>query len=125
MLSPRSRGKGSRRMPGREGGRRKAKAILPGGKSNDEDRLTWRKHAQHAVASLADLTEPFCPLVTSGFFGDSAADFIYKFDQCIAKWGLPYYAECTGRRHQWTFKVWVSSGNASDVNEIIARIRMK
>jgi hypothetical protein len=112
MLAPRSRGKGSRRWPGRDGGRGKRKGLA-----------TWRKHAQHAATSIAELTQPLEQVVINGFYRDSADDFIYKFDQCMAQMGLQYYAECTGRRHRWSFTIWVPSDKAPDVREIIAGIK--
>src|SRR6266436_6614375 len=111
MLSPRSRGKGSRRMPGRDGGRRKSKPAI------------WRKQAQHAVDSVDELKGPVHPLLIQGRYGDSAPDMIYRFDQDMAKIGLPYYAEFSGWRHGWTFRVWVLEDRASNVQEIISRIR--
>ena len=43
----------------------------------------------------------------------------------MAKLDLNYFAECIGRRHHWTFTVWVSADKVPRVNEIIAWIRNK
>jgi len=110
MLSPRSRGKGSRRLPV-ERGRGKRKSV------------NWRKQAQHAVDSVDELKGPTHLLVIHGFYGDWTTDMIYRFDQGMAKIGLHYYAEFAGRRHAFAFKVWVLAARAADVQEIIARIR--
>lgn len=60
-----------------------------------------------------------------GGFSDAQDDMIYKFDQCMAKRRLSYYAECTGWRHRWTFTIWVCAYDESVVREIITRITSK
>lgn len=111
MLAPRSRGKGGRRFPGRDGGYGKAKAVPP-----------WRKRAQHCVASLAELPEATAQLVMRGSYGDALEDMIYKFDQCMAKMHLKYYGECSGWRHHWCLNIWVCADVEPAVREIITRI---
>jgi len=113
MLSPRSRGKGSRRLPV-ERGRGKAKKLV-----------NWRKQAQHTVDSVDELKGPTHLLVLHGFYGDSATDMIYRFDQGMAKIGLHYYAEFAGRRQGWiwTIKIWVLADRAAEVQQIISRIQ--
>jgi len=116
MLSPRSRGKGSRRVPWRDGGRRKTKSV------------SWRKQAQHALDSVDDFVGPVHLLMIHGYYGDSASDMIYRFDQAMAKIGVHYYAEFSGQRQalwRWTFKVWVLAAKVAEVQEIISRIKRK
>ena len=111
MLSPRSRGKGGRRFPGRDGGRRKQKAV------------EWRKQAKHSVDELSTFTEEsvamnyFCPS------GQSPAEAIYRFDQEIARTGIRYYAELHGSRFWHFFTLHVPAHSATTVESILARVQ--
>lgn len=108
MLSPRSRGKGSRRWPGRDGGRRKQKPV------------EWRKQATHAVDDVADLGTELVVLDYSCPFGRSPAESIYLFDQEMARIGARYYAELRGSRRYPVFRFHVLTACADVVCEIIA-----
>jgi hypothetical protein len=110
MLSPRSRGKGSRRRPGRDGGRRKWKVA------------EWRKQATHAVGAISELVgeltmvEYHCP------FRRTAGECIYWFDQEAARIGLWYYAELPNYYWFPVFKLYVPVDRAEAVRGIIARL---
>jgi hypothetical protein len=110
MLSPRSRGKGSRRVPWRDGGRRKRKPV------------TWRKQATHAVDDPSELSGELvwdyyqCPS------GRSPHQGIYLFDQEAARAGIRYYAELSGSRFYPAFFIHVPVADKDKVTAIIARL---
>lgn len=110
MLSPRSRGKGGRRFPGRDGGRGKRKVPA------------WRKQAGHAVVELPQVGE-LVELDYSVPFGYSAAEGIYLFDQRIARTGIHYEVALvsTGVHHRFAIRVPVA--DAERVQTIIRQIR--
>jgi hypothetical protein len=112
VRSPRSRGKGNRRFPGRPGGARRKKPAV------------WRNRAQHLVASLAELSQPVVSLVYRGVFGENAAHNIYLLDQKMARLGVPYFARCHHGRGWYStlFTVVVSAEHAASVSEAIAHI---
>ena len=109
MLSPRSRGKGSRRRPWRDGGRRKWRSP------------EWRKQAVHAIE---DFPKEAGELVEMFFFpcDRSAAKSIYLFDQRIAHTGIKYQAELHGKRFTARFIIRVPASDVATVSEIIAQI---
>lgn len=111
MMSPRSRGKGSRRLPGRDGGRRKRKVA------------EWRKQATHAVDALTELTGELIRLDYHCPFGHAPGESIYRFDQEAARIGLRYFAELGGYRLAPVFTLHVSVDQAATVLAIIARLR--
>lgn len=111
MLSPRSRGKGSRRPPGRGGGKRKRQPVQ------------WRKRAGHALDDVAQLSGPLEAVQMHGWRGDSATELIYKFDQRMAEAGIRYFADCQGHRHCWTFTVWIPAEVAATVSSIVAQLK--
>lgn len=113
MLSPRSRGKGSRRVPWRDGGRGKQKAA------------EWRKQATHAVDELTALSGEVVSLTYSPPFGRSAADAIYLFDQEIAHTGIRYHAELQGSRLSPLFTIRVLSDEAARATALIARLQKR
>ena len=110
MLSPRSRGKGNRRCPGRDGGRGKQK------------RAEWRKQAVHAVEefpkNVGELTQLTCFWPLERY---SAAEWIYLFDQRIADTGIHYVPEFRGQ----VFSVRVRASDAAKVSAIIAQINKR
>ena len=74
------KGKGNRRRPGRDGGRRGSKAVAG----------AWRKRVSHAV-DLLELREPKRPKL--GFparFRESLESAAYRMDQVFAKESIPY-----------------------------------
>ena len=113
MLSPRSRGKGSRRVPGRDGGRRKRKPV------------EWRKQATHAVDDVSQLDGVLIELTHVCPFGRSAAECIYLFDQEVARAGIRYHAELRGTRLTPMFALRVPAAHEGTVRAIIDRVRKK
>ena len=109
--SPRSRGKGSRRFPGRPDGARK-KALLG----------AWQHRAKHLVGSLAELRAPVTPISYAGVFGENAEHNIYLFDQEMARRGVRYFAECAGARFP-RFTIYVPKELAPAVVAVAARLR--
>ncbi len=104
-----SKGKGARRFPGRDGGRRRG------------HRSDWSKQARHATESTDDLTPPLVTLQYEGKWGGSAANNIYKFDQLMSKLGTRYFAEYNGR---WRgFAITVSKEHEQDTRKIIAALQ--
>jgi hypothetical protein len=88
MLSPRSRGKGSRRPPGRDGGR---------GKRAKQKRIEWRKRAIHAVDEFPKNSDDIVELIFSVPFERTPSEIIYLFDQRISTTGFRYQANCEDR----------------------------
>jgi hypothetical protein len=75
-----SKGKGSRRRPGRDGGRRSSKT---GGDA-------WRKRISHAV-DLGELRKPTRPrLWFPSRFREPMADTAYRMDQAFAQASIHY-----------------------------------
>src|SRR5262245_53299185 len=110
MLSPRSRGKGGRRFPGRDGGRRKSKPV------------EWRNRAPHSVKEPTELPGDLVVLTWYCPFGRSPAESIYLFDQGIARTGIRYHAELFGSRLQPGFIIRVPAEGEATARAIIARI---
>jgi len=110
MLSPRSRGKGGRRFPGRDGGARKHRPVR------------WRKQAVHAVEqfpkNVGEVTELTCYWPCLDY---TAAEWIYLFDQRIAGTGIPYAPEFHGQ----VFTVRVPASAAAKVSAIITQIQKR
>ncbi len=113
MLSPRSRGKGGRRFPGRDGGRRKQKAIA------------WRKSAAHAVDDPSELSGDLIVLSYLCPFRRDAAASIYAFDQRLAGTGIRYHAELHGSRFDPVFTICVPAACAAMVQALIARLEKR
>ncbi len=112
VRSPRSRGKGNRRFPGRPGGARPKKLPI------------WRNRAQHLVASLEELSQPVVSLVYRGVIGEDAAHNIYLFDQRMGKLGISYFVRYRGRWWNTTiFTVIVSAQDEALASEAVARIQ--
>ena len=81
---PGMRGKGGRRRPWRDGGRKKTIVV------------DWFIQAHHAVDDLENLQVPLVTLEYQRGFTDKPDLAIYKFDQQAAKVGLKYFAEFQG-----------------------------
>lgn len=113
MMSPRSRGKGGRRGPWRDGGRGKQQVPV------------WRKQATHAVENAAELVGELTKVHFSCPFGRSAGECIYLFDQEAARLGLRYFAELGGARLAPMFTLHVPVDQAEAVHAIIARLRRR
>jgi hypothetical protein len=111
MMSPRSRGKGSRRLPWRDGGRRKQKVA------------EWRKQATHAVEALTELTGELVRVHYHSPFGQKPGESIYRFDQEAARSSLRYFAELGGYRRAPVFTLHVPVDQAAAVQAIVARLR--
>src|SRR3712207_6428728 len=110
MGSPRSRGKGGRRVPWRDGGR---------GKS---DRPEWRKQAMHISDHLpadgGEIVELSCRLA----YGFHPGDWIYRFDQQMAKIGCLYSAKLNRIGNLHEFVIRVPEKIADSCRRIVARI---
>src|SRR5205814_6331606 len=104
------RGKGSRRVPWRDGGKGRRK------------RAEWRKQAPHAVNDLSLLSQPVAELQYECPGGRSPAEGIYLFDQRIARSGIGYHAELHGSRFWPVFTIRVAADCAETVCAIIAEI---
>src|SRR4051794_10137688 len=113
MLSPRSRGKGKRRFPGRDGGRRKQKPVA------------WRKRATHAVDDRSELPGQLVELSYVCSFDQSAAQAIYSFDQALAHTGIRYHAELHGGRYWPVFTLRVPADSVATVRSIITRLQQR
>ena len=110
--SPQSRGKGNRRMPGRPGGRRKAKGVG-----------AWQRRAQHLVGSASELSQPVVRLDYAGRFGEEATHAAYRLDQAMARLGVRYYAEFRGGAYRTArFDIYVAADHASSAAAAIARL---
>ena len=107
MLSPRSRGKGGRRVPGRDGGRGK------------RTKVKWRHQAVHAVERFPEHVGEIVELTFPVPYGRSAGESIYLFDQRLAGTGIRYQVELRGTN----FVIRVPASCASKVNAIIAQIK--
>src|SRR5437868_7092072 len=103
MLSPRSRGKGSRSVPWRDGGKGKQKAPA------------WRKRATHAVDELSELPDALMELSYPCPSGRSPAEGIYLFDRQIARTGIRYHAELLGSRFSPIFTIRIPVESAAMV----------
>src|SRR5262249_13008801 len=110
MFSPRSRGKGSRRVPWRDGGKGKRKVAA------------WRKQAVHSVDDLAELPGELVALRYVCPADHTAAESIYLFDQRIAHTGIRYHAELHGTRHWPVFTIRVSADQGDRVSVILAQM---
>src|SRR5262245_25998496 len=110
MQSPRSRGKGSRRVPWRDGGKGKRKLAA------------WRKQATHAVEGLPKETGEIVELRYSVSYGRSAAEGIYLFDQRIARTNIRYEVELRRSGICSQFVIRVPAPHAAAVTAIIAQI---
>jgi len=113
MLSPRSRGKGSRRCPGRDGGLGKRRPTV------------WRKQVVHAVEEFPKGSGELTDLTYSCPFGHSAAEGIYLFDQLIAGTGILYQAELRRGELGRVFTIRVPTSFAVRVSAIIAQIEKR
>src|SRR5207245_11648426 len=113
MLSPRSRGKGSRRFPGRDGSRRKQRIAQ------------WRKQAVHAVDRADELHAPLVPLTYTCPCGKSPAEVIYLFDQSMARIGIRYQAELYGSRFFPVFIIHVPIDSARTVTDVITKVEKR
>lgn len=111
MLSPRSRGKGGRRFPKRDGGRRKQK------------RPVWRKQATHAADDVTELLGDSVVLTHRVPWGQTPAEWIYLLDQQTAGTGIRYHAELSGPRGWRVFNFRVAVDDAETVRVIMALLK--
>ena len=115
MLSPRSRGKGGRRFPGRDGGRGKQRLMAP-----------WQKCANHAVDSFTDTQQEIATV--SFYLGSvtSEATIVYRFDQRAAREGFPYQFEVIPAGFKsFVFVVRVPALFKTIVEAIVAELKRK
>src|SRR5882672_8067725 len=106
-----SRGKGSRRLPGRGGG------------AHARKKQKWERQAVHKLSCLEELTPPATVLLYSGRWGRDAEESIYLFDQEAAKSKIVYYAEYWTGSWRWpVFSIWVSEENKQAAQQIIERL---
>src|SRR5262245_38783248 len=89
VRSPRSRGRGSRRWPGRPGGARKRKPVP-----------AWQKRTQHRVRDVTAVPTPAVALPYRGEYRRDAAHNAYLLDQELGRLGVRYFAEYHGRRRR-------------------------
>jgi hypothetical protein len=114
VRSPRSRGKGNRRFPGREGGKRKRKAARP-----------WERRCQHLVADVAELQQPVTTLWYGGPWGTELEHQAYVFDQEMARLEIRYFAVLAVRYRRYAWHLTVAESDAEQVAETIARLERR
>jgi hypothetical protein len=111
VRSPKSRGKGSRRFPGRPGGARKAKGIG-----------AWQHRCQRLVSSPTELSQPVASLWYGGAWGHDLEHRAYVFDQQMGKLGVRYFATIRVCYRRQAMLVTVAQSQAARVAEAIARL---
>src|SRR5438445_6317187 len=104
-----SQGKGSRRLPWRDGGARKKR------------RPEWRKQAMHAVADPAELGETPAVLLYRPRYGESPEHAIYCLDQAMARAGISYFPEYWGRWRGFTLSV--AAEQREQVHSLLVRLK--
>src|SRR5262249_23732912 len=103
-----SQGKGSRRGPWRDGGKRKQKQP------------EWRKQSMHAASDSAELEAPLASVGYRGRFREGPEHAICPFDQRGAGAGIRYDAQYQGR---WQgFSIQVSAAHAAKVQELLTQL---
>ena len=111
VRSPKSRGKGSRRYPGRPGGARKRKPIGP-----------WKKRCQHTVSDIRELPQPVTQLNYCGIWCKKPKERAYLFDQEMAKLGISYHAAVTIVFCRRGLLITIPSAQSPQVSEVIAKL---
>lgn len=107
----RTQGKGGRRYPGRDGGRKSAKK-----------RPEWQRQAKHFV-ELVDVPTPHESDVFSSEFRETQSKAMYRFDQEMAKRKLKYHAsELTGRLLSGAFEITVSKKDIDSLKAAISSL---
>lgn len=107
----RTQGKGGRRYPGRDGGRKSAKK-----------QPEWQRQTKHFV-ELVDIPTPHETDVFSGSFRESRSKAMYRFDQEMAKRKLKYYAsELSGRFLAGAFEITVSKKDIETLKAAISSL---
>jgi len=114
VRSPRSRGRGNRRWPGRPGGARKRRRVGQ-----------WTRRCQHLV-SLDCVPQPHhTGFHCTGSWGQKKnrrpEDFAYLIDQEMARLGIPYWMTLVDGYLCREFFVIVSEAHASQAEAVIAR----
>ena len=99
-------GKGNRRFPSRDGGRKKSKR----GKA-------WESRAQHLVP-LVEIPVPHTKISYGGRFREEPASAIYRFDQEMAKLGLSYFAAWNG----WSFEITIPANRSAQIEDIVRNL---
>ncbi len=116
VRSPRSRGKGNRRYPGRPGGARKCRPIAP-----------WWRRCQHLVPPAAVPPPRHPGLWFSGAWSWSRnrrrpEKLAYLIDQELARLRIPYSMTLEIKCGRYAFLVIISLEHASQVAAVIARL---
>jgi hypothetical protein len=107
-----SKGKGSRRLPGRDGGRGRSR---PGTEA-------WKKRASHAVAEV-DLRHPTVKLGYSGKFREPLENAAYRLDQAFALNGIAY-SVCVPEGHAF-LEVTVSKADGARSKDLVNELWKK
>lgn len=107
----RAQGKGSRRSPWRDGGRKGAK------KKPD-----WQRQTKHYV-DLVEIPTPHGTDVFAGESQESISKAMYRFDQAMAKRRLKYHAsELRGRYLDGAFEITVSKKDIEKLKNVISSL---
>lgn len=111
-----SKGKGSRRFPGKDGGAGRKRAAA-----------AWQKRATFMKQSLADLPAPHGIISFHGIWDKSSEESIYLLDQAMVEHGIDYFAEKAGERLKWwsRFKIIVNRSRFEDAREIISNLEKR
>jgi hypothetical protein len=118
VRSPRSRGKGNRRWPGRPGGVRKRRPIAD-----------WRRRCQHLVSPYFIPKPHHFGLFFRGEWGNRKKRrpeyMAYRLDQEMARLGIPYWKTLIEVVFGRSFFIIVSQAHARQVEEFIARVERR
>ncbi len=105
-----SKGKGSRRFPGRPGGARKNKPQA------------WKSRATHALDDPSELGEDISELEYRGIWDKSPSERIYLLDQEFARSQIAYAAALTSIRWHPPFVIYVRRSDKDKAAEVIRQL---
>src|SRR5512144_3128972 len=88
MIS-RSRGKGSRRLPGRDGGARRRQKVRP-----------WRDYVPSAVGLETELDQPSCA-IRFRIYEDALPNCLAGLDKELSDLGVPFHIKSLGLKRQF------------------------
>lgn len=114
VRSPRSRGKGGRRYPGRPGGLKRGKT--PG---------NWERRCQHRIEDINLLPQPWVELWYNGNGDTELEHRAYLFDQAMAKCGIFYVAILGARYRHWALLIRVREADSQQVAGVIKRLERR
>ena len=109
--SPLSRGKGSRRWPGRSGGLHKGRPVPD-----------WERRCQHRTDDLSKLAGPFSTLSYRGPRRCRFVVRVYRFDQEMARLGVVYYADVAVEYRMRILRITVATKDLAKVKSAIERL---